>query len=248
MPPARKKISSAKTGKLPAKTTRQRIVESAIAQFNRYGIQNVAIDHIATDLGISPGNLTYHFKRKDDLIHETLDVLKDKLRVALERPVSVTSPNEGADYLIRMYRTLWDVRFFFNSLAYLLQDDRSLRKEFFEFRDWLVATMESDLEYLARGGYMNPPVAPNSFRLLSENIWGHLLSWLRLQQIETPSAKTPSAEALYDALLHLWSMSQLWMEPAYAKLLLQAFETQLELSPLKAGIVAGRPARTRKSS
>jgi AcrR family transcriptional regulator len=51
--------------------TRERIIQRSIALFNKRGLQHVAIDHIATDLKISPGNLTYHFKRKRDLILAT---------------------------------------------------------------------------------------------------------------------------------------------------------------------------------
>ncbi|MDB5971487.1 MAG: TetR family transcriptional regulator [Hydrocarboniphaga sp.] len=227
MASTRKKTTLRPKGKLRPIGTRQRITLRAIALFNRYGIQNVSIDHIASDLKISPGNLTYHFKRKDDLIREGLDVLKEQLRIALERPVAVSSPLDGAEYLIRVFRTLWDFRFFFNSLAYLLQDDRQLRKEYTEFRNWLVGMMESDLGYMVERGLFLPPVAPNNFRLLSENIWGHFLNWLRLQQIETPSVATPSKQAIYDALQHLWSLCQLWMNPTFAKELLQVFQELL---------------------
>lgn len=228
MASSRKKRVSGKTVKSSFyPDTRQRIVLRAIALFNRHGVQNVAIGRIASDLKISPGNLTYHFKRKDDLIRATLDVLKERLRIALQRPVAVGSAEDGAEYLIRVFGTFWDFRFFFNSLAYLLTDDRRLRREYSEFRDWVIDTMESDIAYLHDRGHFRAPVAPNNFRLLAENIWGQLLNWLRVQQIESPSAATPPNRALYDAALHLWSLCQLWMKPAFANELLQVFQNLL---------------------
>ena len=50
------------------KTTREKIVEHAILVFNKEGLQHVTIDDIAVSLKLSPGNLTYHFKRKRDLL------------------------------------------------------------------------------------------------------------------------------------------------------------------------------------
>lgn len=229
----------------PSKT-RDRIVQCAIALFNRYGIQNVAIDHIASDLKISPGNLTYHFRRKDDLIHATLDVLKDRLRVALERPVAVNSAQDGAEYLIRVFRTLWELRFFFNSLTFLLTDNQQLRKEYAQFRGWVIDTIEADIGYMVERGLFHPAVAPNTFRLLAENLWGHFLNWLRLQQIESPSAATPSNQAIYDGALHLWSICQLWLNPSFADELLRVFQTLL--LPAQT-IAAKRPvARKRKTT
>jgi len=228
MATAKNKRASRKTATSPpVPDTRQRILLRSIALYNRHGIQNVAIDRIASDLKISPGNLTYHFKRKDDLIRATLDLLKERLRIALERPVAVGSAQDGAEYLIRLFRTFWEFRFFFNSLAYLLTDDRQLRKEYSEFSTWVIDTMESDIAYLAERGHFRAVVPPNNFRLLAENIWGQLLHWLRLQQIESPSAATPPNQAIYDAALHLWSLCQLWLKPVFANDLLRVFQTLL---------------------
>jgi len=199
----------------------------SIALFNRYGIPNVAVDRIASDLKISPGNLTYHFKRKRDLIRATLETVKQSLRLALERPVSVESARQGAEYLIRLFRTFWEQRFFFNSLAYLLTDDPRLMSEYTVFSRWVIDTIESDLMYLAQRGYFRQPVEPNNFRLLAENIWSQLLQWLRMQQIESPSATTPSDEAVYSAALHLWSLCHLWMDRAFADELLKHFRRLL---------------------
>jgi AcrR family transcriptional regulator len=225
--------------------TPQRIVLRSIELFNRHGIQNVAIDRIASDLKISPGNLTYHFKRKDDLIRATLDILKERLRVALQRPVAVSSAQDGAEYLIQVFRTFWDFRFFFNSLAYLLTDDRQLRKEYAQFNQWALDIMVADVEFLVELGHFRAPVEPNNFRLLSENIWGQLLHWLRLQQIESPSASTPPNAAIYDAALHLWSLCHLWMKPAFATELLRAFQALLIPERLAKTVAIRTPRKDR---
>ncbi|MCB0675673.1 MAG: TetR/AcrR family transcriptional regulator [Saprospiraceae bacterium] len=52
--------------------TRERIVEVAIRLFNAEGINAVGVREIARTLGISPGNLSYHFPRKEDLLVEML--------------------------------------------------------------------------------------------------------------------------------------------------------------------------------
>ena len=48
--------------------TRDRILECALQLFNRQGEPNVSTLEIANEMGISPGNLYYHFHGKEPLI------------------------------------------------------------------------------------------------------------------------------------------------------------------------------------
>ncbi len=48
--------------------TRDRILECALQLFNQQGEPNVSTLEIANELGISPGNLYYHFHGKEPLV------------------------------------------------------------------------------------------------------------------------------------------------------------------------------------
>jgi AcrR family transcriptional regulator len=48
--------------------TKEKIKVRATELFNKKGIKNVTLREVAKDLGISYGNVTYHFKNKNDLI------------------------------------------------------------------------------------------------------------------------------------------------------------------------------------
>jgi AcrR family transcriptional regulator len=226
---SKEKRSDRKINRTPVSSTRDRIVQRSIALFNRKGLRDVAIERIAADLKISPGNLTYHFPRKQQLIAATLAVMQEHLRTALEGPTAVSSARDGADYLIRLYRTLWDFRFFFNSLTYVLTDSQ-LRREYATFHDWAMRTIESDLIVLRDLGFFVQPSPPNTFQLLAENMWSLWLNWLRMQQIRTPRAVTPDDAAIYECALRIWSLCQPWMQLDYARDLLQVFG---ELLPQK---------------
>jgi len=60
-------------------STRKKIIESSILLFNSKGLANVRLQDIAEYNKISPGNLTYHFKTKKDLMDYIIYVMIRKL-------------------------------------------------------------------------------------------------------------------------------------------------------------------------
>ncbi len=53
---------------LPKLKTKEKIINTAIKLFNESGIQGITSRHIAAEMGISHGNLDYHYKTKEDLL------------------------------------------------------------------------------------------------------------------------------------------------------------------------------------
>jgi AcrR family transcriptional regulator len=57
-------------------TTREKILQTALQLFNTHGYQEVGVREVARVLGISPGNLSYHFSKKEDILYNLLIRIK----------------------------------------------------------------------------------------------------------------------------------------------------------------------------
>lgn len=220
--PARKTAPEA-----PPASTRDRILSTATALFNRKGLANVSIDEVALETGISNGNLNYHFRRKQDLVRAVLPLLEARMRVVLTPTMAAHEPERGARDLIAILRAFWSFRGFFNALTFLLSKDDVLRADYFRFQEWAIGTVEKGLKELEETGEFGPLRKPNTTRLLAENMWGQWLNWLRMQQIRSPDAEVPEGEALYDCALHHWSLMEPYFRADFARGLLPAYRRLL---------------------
>ena len=59
--------------------TKDKIIQGSIELFNQQGERNVTTNHIAEYVGISPGNLYYHYRNKDDIIRSIYKLYEKNL-------------------------------------------------------------------------------------------------------------------------------------------------------------------------
>ncbi len=114
--------------------TRDRILASALELFNQQGERKVTTNHIAAHLGMSPGNLYYHFKNKQEIIYELFlnyeDTVDGYLDVPTDRQLTVT---DKLNYLQKVFQGLWEYRFIHRDMEHLLLAEERLHARYRDF-------------------------------------------------------------------------------------------------------------------
>ncbi len=114
-----------------ARDTRGRILDTSLAMFNAQGEANVTTNHIADELEISPGNLYYHFRNKDDIIEHLFMRYETRIDQALMIPEDHSPDLEDLWLQLHaVYECIWDYRFLFRDLVDILMRNRKLRMHF----------------------------------------------------------------------------------------------------------------------
>ncbi|SCK01454.1 HTH-type transcriptional repressor KstR2 [uncultured Eubacterium sp.] len=97
------------------RNTRLEILQTAKALFNERGFNDVSTRDIANALGISKGNLSYYFKRKEDIVEAILEEFPGN---PPDTPKTMAALNE---FLLDMQDTVQENAFYFWHHAQLSQ-------------------------------------------------------------------------------------------------------------------------------
>ena len=111
--------------------TRERILAAALALFNRQGEPHVTTAVIADELGISPGNLYYHFRNKDEIIGELYAAFEAEVAPLLGAPAGRAPGVEDLWFMLHLlFERMWAYRFFYRDLDEITSRNRKVALRF----------------------------------------------------------------------------------------------------------------------
>ena len=113
--------------KAPRRTA-ERILASALGLFNRFGEPNVATTLIAADVGISPGNLYYHYPGKEDIVNTLFGHYQSDLQSLLPAAKDVKDLEDAWFFMHSLFELVWRHRFLYRDLNDLLSKYRQLEQ------------------------------------------------------------------------------------------------------------------------
>ena len=165
--------------------TRERILETSLALFNAFGEPNITTASIADEMNISPGNLYYHFRNKDEIIGELYGALESRLAPLFAAPQSRPADVEDLWFMLHLlFEQMWGFRFFYRDLIELTSRNRRIAARFAQ----LTRKGESTVIELCRGmrdaGTMR--ASDREIAAIAQNVVIVATYWMSYQRTTNP--------------------------------------------------------------
>ena len=111
--------------------TKDRILATALSLFNQYGLAKVKLRTIAQEMGISQGNLNYHFKKRADIV----EALYFQLVAHTDKSLSEIATQELSLKLMFDLQNIilthfYNYRFFLLDFVQITRDHPKIRKHY----------------------------------------------------------------------------------------------------------------------
>ena len=116
--------------------TKDKIIATAIDLFNIHGTKAISTNHIAKEMGISPGNLYYHFRSKNDIIRSISDNFSNELGSVLKIQLDTISDFSSnlTSLFNRFFKIQQSYQFLFLEGVHLTKQDSRLLDNYTNLR------------------------------------------------------------------------------------------------------------------
>ncbi|OQR30722.1 TetR family transcriptional regulator [Pseudomonas sp. T] len=162
----------------PRINTRDRIAQASLELFNAQGERSVTTNHIAAHLGISPGNLYYHYRNKQVIIAQLFAEYESHVDQFLHLPEGrALTVEDKTFYLEALLAAMWHYRFLHRDLEHLLDSDPELAAGYRAFARRAMDNAKAIYRGFVDAGILQ--MDEPQLEALTLNAWIILTSWVR---------------------------------------------------------------------
>ena len=174
-------------------STREKILDTALRLFNKDGTAEVSTNHIAEACGISPGNLYYHFRNKQEIIRELFQRMYAIWDKGLPLPQDRAPKLDDLKTVVEAnYQNIWQYRFAYRELVALLHQDAELRQGWLAVRQRGFEGFYKLFGAFAASGVFRTPEDVQALNDLQEVCW--LISEFWVTNLEVNGRSVNKAE------------------------------------------------------
>lgn len=186
----------------PKPKRREVILQTAHRMFNELGVDGVSTTMIAHEMGISPGNLHYHFRNRQEIVFE----LFLRLETATD-PVLDILPDEQPDSARVMEEVqtvaalILEYQFLFPEVLAAAHRDERFAQRYAVFQNRIVRRIAFAFGSSYVAGELAREKHPAYIAALGRNLWLLLVNWGAYLKIASGDPKSPPDPASMMALL-----------------------------------------------
>ena len=174
--------------KNPQSKTRERILQATISLLNECGSAHVTTNHIAQRVGISSGNLYFHFRNREEIVRALFDRMCESTyrmwwpKERLGKKPTIPPPGIFFERSMEVY---WEFRFFHRDMYSLRSRDPALSLKWRRHWSKTVRLLEAMYREWALQGLVRPLHDRQTLRMIAEMIL--VASSAHFQFFESPT-------------------------------------------------------------
>lgn len=165
------------------KQIKEKILGTAIDLFNQRGVGNVRVKDIADAASISPGNLTYHYKTKKEL----MEAVYQYMLTALQEIDTKDATFVEAIDVLEIARTYLNFqirfRFFYRDTLEIMRLQPEIKVAYQKQVHQIISFNNHIIILLFQAGYLIEEPHPEHYASLAKNAWAIQNSWMSEREI-----------------------------------------------------------------
>lgn len=157
--------------------TKQKIINQTISLFNQQGFANVTTQNIAERVGISLGNLTYHFPKKDDLVAAIYNQLVMELRMVFATYRNFPDFSSIDSQLRAFYRFQEKYRFFYLDTLEIERAYANIAEKHQEHIAFQIQDVHNIFIFNVGKKNLRGDVEPGTYEMVAHMVWMTVAVW-----------------------------------------------------------------------
>lgn len=186
-----------------------------MALFNEHGVRTVTMNHIAAKMGISPGNLYYHYANREEIVLALFSRIETAAPVALAPFDGEVTVEHWVERFMVGINVVWDYRFLFSNLTELTGRDPTLRRRARRVARWIIDAVVDLLDVLVAAGKKLPPAHPDEHRRLGETWYILYWNWPSFIRL-TRGERAVRTSDILEGALQSHQLFEPYLDPSFA--------------------------------
>ena len=184
---------------LMKKNTKEIIIQAATQTFNKYGFGVVSLHELAQKIGISRGNLTYHFKDKEVLLEAIANEMWQKIETQRNQSRQFPSFQNLHNEVQLYYRFQKEYAFIFLDTHVL--NHPLIKKRFREITQQTIQDNKAAIAFAIKMGNMKPEPLPGIYANIAFITWMLSFFWLSQQIIRGEKPREDGEKMIWSILV-----------------------------------------------